>query len=55
MYQDYKLYDSIDFENLTGKFWIKTSGNYNSKRTDLKQMGLISISKIGERKCLVQD
>ncbi len=22
----YKLYDSIDFENLTGKVWIKTSG-----------------------------
>ncbi len=21
----YKLYDSIDFENLTGKIWIKTS------------------------------
>ncbi len=25
------IYDSIDFENLTGKFWIKTSGNYNLK------------------------
>ncbi len=30
----YKLYDSIDFENLTGRFWIKKyiKINYNSKK-----------------------
>lgn len=36
----YKLYDSIDFENLTGKFWIKTSGNYASKELSLKADGI---------------
>lgn len=36
----YKLYDSIDFDNLTGKFWIKTSGNYNSKELSLKADGI---------------
>ncbi len=35
-----QLYDSIDFENLTGKFWIKTSGNYNSKELSLKADGV---------------
>ncbi len=34
-----QIIDSIDFENLTGKFWIKTSGNYNSK-VEFKQMEL---------------
>ena len=36
----YKLYGSIDFENLTGKIWIKTSGNYNSKELSLKADGI---------------
>ncbi len=31
----YKLYDSIDFENLTGKFWLNIR-YYNSKELSLK-------------------
>ncbi len=45
------------FENLTGKFWIKTSGNYNSKELSLKADEIkFSLSKIGRKEmCLVQD
>ena len=37
---DYKIHESIDFENLTGNFWIKTSGNYNSQELSLKADGI---------------
>jgi hypothetical protein len=37
---DYKIHQSIDFENLTGNFWIKTSGNYNSQELSLKADGI---------------
>ncbi len=44
----YKLYDSPDFENLTGKFWLKYQ-NIILKRVEFKADGIKSISKIGEK------
>jgi len=37
---DFNIHDSISFENLTGKIWIKTSGKYNSKELSLKADGI---------------
>lgn len=37
---DYKVHDSIDFENLTGKLWIKKSGKYESIELSLKADGI---------------
>ncbi len=36
----YKLYDSIDFENLTGKFWIKNIRQWYLKELSLKADGI---------------
>lgn len=37
---DLKIHDSIAFENLTGKFWIKKSGKYESIELSLKADGI---------------
>lgn len=36
----YKLYDSIDFENLTGKLWAKVVRNFGTVELSLKADGI---------------
>lgn len=36
----YKLYDSIDFENLTGKLWSKVVRNFGTVELSLKADGI---------------
>ena len=36
----YKLYDSIDFENLTGKLWAKVVRNFGTVELSLKEDGI---------------
>lgn len=38
--ENYKVHDSIDFENLTGKFWIKETGKRPSQELSLKADGI---------------
>lgn len=37
---NYKLYDSIDFENLTGKLWAKVVRNFGTVELSLKADGI---------------
>ncbi len=56
MYQVTNCSDSFDFENLTGKFWIKTSGNYNSKELSLKNWMELNFGELAKeierKKCI---
>lgn len=36
----FKIHDSIDFENLTGKFWIKETGKRPTQEISLKADGI---------------
>ena len=36
----FKVHDSISFENLTGKLWIKKSGNYETIELSMKADGI---------------